>query len=348
MVAYLSVLKHKITYKLTYRIQCAKIMELDEQDFRKIVYEIEESPLFEKFKKYGIIKIQKFPHIKFHSSYYKLEEERTSYNEKFNIDSFLFGKEKIIYLAQKLGKEKFNRYFLQGNFSNIREIAEESGLSIDEVKEIANFMEDFFLQKEFSNSIPEVVSGKKLTIIAEIKRYGKRYEVKFSQPNYFKEKYLINYSKLEEFKIKKMDRKEKKQINEFIKQLKVINMRKNLLYQILKTIASEQNKYFRTGRLYDLKPLTLRELSRKLNANPSYVCRLIRGKAIKLPSGEEKELKFFLPNRKKVVKEYMKNFLMIEKNRVSARELKDEIEKKFEFKIPLRTVSYYLKEIKNV
>ncbi len=338
--------KYKYIPKLTYHIESALFMELNEEDFKKIVYQLEHSELFERLKKYKVIKLKNFPKIRFYSSYYDLKEEKIGLKESFNIDLFLEGRERIIYLAKKFGKEKFKKYFLEGDFSDIDKIAKDVGLSVDEIKQLCEFMDDFFLHRENSKSLPEIASKHKFTKVAEIIKDGKKYEVKFSCPDFFKERYLINYSKLEEFK-KQIPNTEKKQLNQFIKRLKLINMRKNLLYQVLKTIVVEQNKYFETMRVYDLKPLTIRELSRKLNVNPSSLSRLIKYKTVLLPSGQEKELKFFLPNRKKILKEYIKDIFRIKGDKFSSQDLKNEIKKKFNFEIPLRTVSYYLKEIKN-
>jgi len=336
--------KYKNVPKLAFRIKIARIMELQEGEFKKFIHEVENSPWFEKLKGV-VIKRERFPYSCLSSKFLELKEEFLSSKSNFDIESFLTGKEKIIILIRKLGQDKFKHYFLNTDGLSLDKISRECCITLDETKEIVRFVDNFFIQNDFGySSLPALTPKLTYYKVATLVQDGENYIIEFNNINYFKGRYLINYSNLKKYK-ENLTKSEWNEIEKLIRDIELINSRKTLLYQVLRAIISHQHTYLKTKEYFDLKPLTLRELARRLDCCPSHLSRLIKLKTIELPWGEEKKLKFFFPTRKKIVQEYFKNILRVKENNLSSLDLKKKVKEKFGFEVPLRTISYYRKQI---
>jgi len=95
------------------RMEQANLLEMPEDEFHRLITEIEQSLLFKKlYQKEKLIRSQRFPRTDISSSFYQLEEELVADKGSLDIDSLLLNKEHLIRQIKKVGMEKFKQYFL--------------------------------------------------------------------------------------------------------------------------------------------------------------------------------------------------------------------------------------------
>ncbi|GAH79840.1 unnamed protein product, partial [marine sediment metagenome] len=95
------------------RMEQASLLEMPEEEFQRLIAEVERSPLFQKlYQKEKLIRRQRFPRTDISSSFYQLKDEVVADKGSLDVESLLLNKERIIGQIQRLGLEKFKRYFL--------------------------------------------------------------------------------------------------------------------------------------------------------------------------------------------------------------------------------------------
>ena len=113
----------------------ADLLEMPEDEFNRLIIEIERSLLFRRlYQKEKLIRYQRFPRTDISSSFYQLKEDLAIDSGSPDIESLLLNKEHVIRQIQKLGLEKFKRYFLFPEAGmTFEEIAEECDLEVSQV-----------------------------------------------------------------------------------------------------------------------------------------------------------------------------------------------------------------------
>ncbi|GAI01282.1 unnamed protein product, partial [marine sediment metagenome] len=95
---------------------------------------------------------QRFPGTDISSSFYQLKEEAIANKGSLDVESLLLNKQHIIGHIQRLGLEKFKRYFLfPESGMTLEEIARECDLAVSEVQKINSLIDEFSILSEFYN-----------------------------------------------------------------------------------------------------------------------------------------------------------------------------------------------------
>ena len=95
--------------KQVLRMEQANLLEMPEDEFHKLITEIEQGPFFKRlYQKERLIHHQRFPRTDISSSFYQLKEEMVADKGSLDVESLLLNKEHIVRQIQKLGLEKFN------------------------------------------------------------------------------------------------------------------------------------------------------------------------------------------------------------------------------------------------
>jgi DNA-directed RNA polymerase specialized sigma54-like protein len=344
---YKQVTQNKIIFKLINRINFANLMELPEKEFRDYVREVENSELFKKLLYSKAIRLQRFSDRSLSSYFYELKEDFFPDKTSLDIESILSDKKQVIQIIKNLGYDRFKKYFLDNESIPDSKIISECNLSIEEIKKIRELVDDLRVQNEFfqySNPTENKISRIYYTKIASIVKDNGNYTIVYLNANLYRRKYIIDYKKIKELKENGYFTEEEiKKLQELVRNLELINNRKQVLQRILENIIKYQNKYLDSGNPLDLKPLTLRELGRKINISPSHISRVIRYKSVETPWGEEKPLKYFFPNKKKVIKEYIRE--IIKDGIDSDQSLREKIAKRLNIYISRRSVCDYRREV---
>ena len=337
--------------KLIFRLEQASLLEMPEEDFSRLVSEIENNPLFRRlYQKEKVIRYHRFPRTDISPSFYPLKEEMVVDKGSLDVESLLLNKEHIVGQIQKLGLEKFKQYFLYPDESEltIEEIAQECELDVSEVQVIESLINEFSVLSEFyhpSDLGPE--RGVYYTKVASVETRPEGFVIGYYSPSFARGRYSVNYERFEELKKNgTFGDTEAKEAKQLFRKLELINTRKDTITQILQSIVEKQALYFESGNAKALLPLSQKELARRIGLAPSSVSRAIRGRSIVTPWGAEVSLKSFFPRPREFRKELLRHILETDKGLSSDEAIRGKLWEKFGVSISRRSIANLRKELK--
>ena len=340
--------------KLIGRIKLADLMELSEKEFAKIIKKIESDPLFKKLfspsnRQEKVVSYIRFPGSKLATSFYELKEDIAVDRSSPNIESFLDRRKEVIPLIKRLGIDKFKKYFLYNDGElSYKDISLACNLGEKEVTKIMTLIDDFSIQSEFFN--PSMINLDRIISYSKVAKIEKcdsgDLVISFFSPHLVKGRYWINYEKLAELKNRVFSQTELRKINKLLHTLKAINTRKSIIYQIIRKVLKKQSVYFATGNSKNLVSLSQRELAKEMNVNPSLISRAIARRSIETPWGEEYPIKYFLPNRKRIIKKLITDIINDGKCIHTDEGVREKLRKAFNIDISRRSVASYRQELK--
>jgi len=330
------------------RMEQANLLEIANDDFNKLIVDIERTSLFQRlYRRDKIVRYKRFPKTDISSGFYELREEMVADEGTVDIESLLLNKEHIVSKIQKIGAEKFKRYFLFSESGmELAEIARECHLEVSEVQKINNLIDEFSIMSEFyhpSNVTSDIVRYSK---IASVDKDENGFVISYFSPSLARGRYSIDYERFEDLKaVGILTKAEIKEAKQLFKKLELINSRKDTLGQILQNITTKQALYLESGDLKSLLPLSQKELAERIGLVPSSVSRAIRDKSIETPWGEEIPLKHFFPRPKRFRKELLRQLLETDNELSSDEKNRIKLWEKFGVAISRRSVANLRKEL---
>jgi DNA-directed RNA polymerase specialized sigma54-like protein len=331
------------------KMQQASLLQMPEEEFQRLIVEIEQSSFFLRlYRKENLIHYQRFPRTNISSTFYQFKEEVVADTGSLNIESLLLHKENIVRQVQKLGLERFKRYFLFPEIGmTLEEIARECDLGVSEVQEINSLIDEFSIMSEFyhpSNFTSDVLHYYK---VASLERGEDGFVISYFSPSFARGRYLINYERFEELNSSgTFSKAEEREARQLFKKLELINSCKDTINQILQNIIKKQALYFESGNLRSLLPFSQKELAKGLGLAPSSVSRAISGKSIDTPWGEEIPLRHFFPRPRQFRKEIIRQLLENDSGLSSDEAIRTKLWEKFGVAISRRLVANLRKELK--
>jgi len=331
------------------RMEQANLLEMSEDEFHKLINEVEQNPLFKRlYHKEKLIRHQRFPRTDISSSFYEIKEEVVADRGSIDIESLLLNKEHLVHQIQKLGLEKFKRYFLfPESGMTPEEIARECDLDTSEVNKINNLIDEFSIKSEFYHP-SNITSGEiRYSKIATVEKDETGFIIGYFSASLARGRYSIDYERVEELKATgTLTEAEVKEAKQLFKQLELINSRKDTVTQILQNIIDKQRLYLESGNSKSLLPFSQKELAAKIGLAPSSVSRAIRGKSIETPWGREIPLKHLFPRPKRFRMELLRQLLETDDELSSDEAIRAKLWEKFGVAISRRLVAKLRKELK--
>jgi transposase len=329
------------------RMEQATLLEMPEEDFQRLIAQIESSPLFHKlYQQEKVIRRQRLPRTDIASSFYQLKAELVADSSPPDIESLLLDKKRLVDQIQRLGEDKFKCYFLfpESGMSE-EEIARECDLAVPEVQKINRLIDEFSILSEFYH--PSALSSGEVyyTKIASVEKSGDGFIIGYFSPSLARGRYAVDYERFERLK-DSLTETEIKEAKQLLKKVELVNTRKDTLTQILQAVVERQALYLESGEQKALLPFSQKELAKKIGLAPSSISRAIRGKSIDTPRGEEIPLKHLFPRPKSFKKELLRQLLETEVGPLSDEAIKSKLEKKFGVAISRRSVANLRKELK--
>jgi transposase len=331
------------------RMEQSNLLEMPEDEFQKLVVEVEGSPFFRRlYQKEKLIHHQRYPRTDISPGFYKLEEEMVAGKGSGDVESLLLDKEPVIGRIRKLGMEKFKKFFLFPEPGMTAEdIASECDLAVSEVQKINRLIDDFSILSQFYH--PSAISSGVIhyTKVGTVEKGEDGFIIGYYSASLARGRYSIDYGRFEELKSAgKFTPAESKEARQLFRKLELINSRKDTLTQIIQAIIDRQALYLESGDLKALLPFSQKELAKKTGLVPSSVSRTIRGKSIGTPWGEEVPLKQFFPRPKRFKKELLKQIVEAEEGLISDEAIKARLWQKFGVTISRRSVANLRQELK--
>ena len=337
-------------FKLIARLEQSNLLEMPEVEFNKLLSEIENNPLFKRlYQEAKLIRYQRYPRTDISSSFYQPNEAIAADTGTLDIESLLLDREDIVHGIQKMGLEKFKRYFLYPELEiSIEEIARECNLEVSEVEKINSLINEFSILSEFYN--PSALSPKHgiyYSKVASVERGPEGFVIGYFSPSFARGRYSVDYKRFEELRGNgAFSAAEVREIRQLFKRLELINGRKDTMTRILQDIVEKQALYFESGDPKAPLPFSQRELAKRIGLVPSSISRAIRGKSIDTPWGEEKALMDFFPRPRRFKKELVRGLLEAEEELLSDEAIKVKLVQKFGVSISRRSVASLRKELK--
>ena len=331
------------------RMEQASLLEMPDDEFNRLVCEIERNAFFKRlYRKEKLIRYQRFPGTDISPRFYQLEEGMVADKGSLDVETLLLNKEHVVRQIQKMGLEKFKRYFLFPDSGvSLEEIARECSLPVSEVRKINDLVDEFSIMSEFYHPSDVTSGDMQYSKIASIEKDGKGFIIGYYSAYLARGRYSIEYGRFEELEAAgAFTRDEVKAARQLFKRLELINSRKDTVTQILKNIIEKQTPYLESGDVKSLLPFSQRELAEKIGLVPSSVSRAIRGKSIDTPWGREVPLKHFFPGPKRFKLERLRQVLESD-NKLSSDELiRAELWEKFGVAVSRRSVADLRRELK--
>ena len=337
-------------YRLRAGLEQSNLLEMPEDDFHKLISEAENEPLFRKLRRTdGIIRFQRFPKTDISSSFLQLNEEVVADKGSFDVDTLLLNKEHVVHQVQRLGVERFKRYFLYPESdTSVDDIARDCDLTVSEVRRINSLIDEFALLSQFYN--PSALSpepGIRYSKVASVERGAGGLLIGYSSPFLARGRYSIDYERFEELQRDgTLGETEVREAKRLFRRLELINTQKDSMTRILLGIVEKQVLYLESGDEKALLPFTQRRLAQRLELAPSTISRAIRGRSIDTPWGEEKPLRQFFPRTRIFKRELVKGLLETEKDPTSDEAIKGKLREQYGVAISRRSVSNLRNELK--
>lgn len=278
-------------------LRLSQFLEKPEGDFWEAVREIEEDPLFFKIVSLLMGKKKAVKVIPRKTCHFIREGEVPS-TAGFDVESLLQGKEDFISKIRLLGKEKFVACFLGEEYFTIPEIAEMTGLSIEEVADFRKKVIDELVLSDLATGVQEpVYSGAEPSyeVAATVRIRDGNPEVDFCHE---RRRYEIDYECFSQLLSGNLiSNRERGKLEVLRKKMEMINFRLNLIARVVEAVVLAQKSFILSGSEEEIRPLEEKELARELGIHPSWLCRVLKNRCVATPSGKKPLGSFFITRR---------------------------------------------------
>jgi transposase len=300
------------------RLRMADWIEMPEREFAREVEKLEKDPLFQKLyfgdgRIPGAVRRQHWPGGTLAGSFYEIDERTAAgVGERVGVEEFAAERGAALAAIKRMGQKDFERYFLHGEDAlTLEGIAQRTNLSPEEVRSIHELVLELGARAEFEGKvgIPTAAPSRQAACLARISLVDGAPSFEFYAPYWARGLYQIRFDLLEKWKAGGLTPTERKHLPALVKRLETVNLRQSTLFRLLETIARLQADYLRSERAEDIKPISLRQLAKRLELAPSTVSRAFARRSVHLSSERELPLIAFAPGRRSVLRELLGQWL---------------------------------------
>ena len=244
----------------------------------------------------------------------------------------------MLALARRAGAAAFESCFLSGLPFSPAAAAKLCGLAEAEVVALKSFVDAFILSHE--RVAPAALPGLFLRCAARIAAERGRLLIEYTHPSYLKGAYVIDgeaFSRL--LKSGALTPEEVARARTLAARAQRIGWRKAGFHRALSALV-ERQKSFLLGE-GPLKPFTQRELAAAVELNPGTVSRLLSGKTLMTPAGEELKLQDFFKRKNAYIIDKMKEVLGAGRKKLTDREVAEALKAVHGIRVSRRSVNLY-------
>jgi len=341
-------LKMQFVMSQTVAMQQADLMQMSDFDFHKLISDIEQDPLFNRFfRQEKMIRYHRYTGTDIHPSISNIENYPLSGDSSPDIEALIARQSDLFGIIRKLGEEKFKKYFLfpQEEYS-LEDISTLCNITRSETEAVNLLVNEVSVLSTFYHPPDSGTQLQVYTCLASIEFNGYDFIINYLSPVYARGRYIIDYDNIEILMGgHTFDKDDVHKAKTLLRKLEFINNRKNILQNVLTSLIRKQSLFLKDGKKNNLLPFSQKELAREIDAEPSSVSRVIRMKSIITPWNEEIPLEILLPNPHYFKKELVKNLLKNEPGLRSDRAISCKIKERFGVHISRRSISALRKEL---
>lgn len=300
------------------RVKIAQAIRMSETEWAKILSEVERDPLFQelisaRMEGRRIIRFKRFGRTGLSSQFYDNQDVNVAGNSGSSLESLLEQRRSLLQLIEKLGREKFEKFFLYRESGNsLEEISNECRISIEEARQLEDFVLDVSVQSEFFHpSALESANSLKPTLVGRIvKNEDKTYSIAFFSPHLARGMYEIDHSTLRRWqKNKRLDRPSAARLRRYIGLLELSNLKQGAFWRVIDYLLQVQKDYLDTRDVAKMAPVSLRKVAARLQFAPSTISRVLAFKSVLLPWEREILLTHLMPGQRRVVLSIMEKMI---------------------------------------
>ncbi|MFI5345536.1 MAG: hypothetical protein ACHQ51_04100 [Elusimicrobiota bacterium] len=336
------------------RLRMADWIEMPEREFAHEVEKLEKDPLFQKLyfgdgSIPGAVRRQRWPGGKLAGSFYEIDE-RTAVGagERVGVEEFAQERGAALAAIKRMGQTDFERYFLHGEDAlTLEEIGRRTKLAPEEVRSIHELVVELGARAEFEGKVsaPTASPGRQSACLAKISLVGGSPVFEFYAPYWARGLYQIRFDLIERWKTGGLNPDERRHLPALLKRLETVNLRQSTLFRLLEMIGRLQADFLTNERAEDVRPISLRQLAKRLDLAPSTVSRAFARRSVRLPSERELPLIAFVPGRRSVLRELLGQWLTTD-SAVTDAALAERLKEERGISISRRTVNAVRHELK--
>lgn len=294
------------------RLAAAKWLSLSEPEVSAEIVDLESNEVFKKMVQGAqgdapVVRRSRWPASSLHAGFYELKDHLAEGSDSADISELLEEHKELLGIIRGIGAADFERYFLYGEEGvSLEEACRRVGIALELGRRISDLLLAVGARSEFFRAAPDLrAAGIRYHCIADIEldpRDPESLYFRFLSAYWARGRYVVDYDKLEAWKKRAgLSGTERRRLRQILKRMELINMRQDTLFQILSRTTTEQSAYLRSRLEHRRRPLSLRELARRIGVAPSTVSRAVGNRSVRLPWGEEVPLKTLLSGQRLVI-----------------------------------------------
>ena len=330
------------------RVKMAQAIHMRESEWAKILSDIERDPLFQELlgARHGnerVIRYKRLGRTYLSGQFYEMQDANVIGGGGDSPETLLSRKKHLLALIQKVGQEKFEKFFLYRDESlSAEEVAQACAISAKESKELQDFVIDMSIQAEFYHpSSLQPHNMVKPTMVGKIiKNDDETFSVSFFSPHMARGLYEINGEVLKKWqKDKKLDRQAASRLRRYVGLLELSNLKQGAFWRVVEYLLQIQKDYFNTQDLSKLAPVSLRHIARTHQFAPSTISRVVSNKSLLLPWDHEVLITHLMPGQRRVVLSILEKMIPQDGKHLTDAALSRLVQNTYGIKVSRRTVT---------
>ena len=320
-------------------LKMAQMAAMSEEEFSKLLKEMEGGRVFQLLKTSGALTLSEFPSARYAARKYAGYGLNLAAGD---LPELADGKGDLVALIQGIGQEKFEACFLRDAVMSDIQRAEECDITVKDAERLRDFVNRAFIQAEFE-SPAQAPAAKVYSAVAGIEIKDGEPELAFFHREIWKGRYKVDGEKLADL-LQGLDLEERARAERTLKKIEFADKRKTTLYRALEILVSVQADYLVSGEPGRRRPLSQKTLAKNLEVDASVINRLVSNKSIQMPWGMELPMAALLPTSKQVNLERL-YAIAAEQPALSDERLRTELRSRHGVDLSRRSVAQYRKDL---
>ncbi len=340
------------------RVKMAQAIKMPESEWARLISDVERDSLFQELldaraEGKRIIKFKRFSRTQLAGQFYDgQDQDVVGSGGGEAMESMLDKRKDLLELIQKVGQDKFERYFMyrEGGESTIQ-IATDCGITPEQAKSLEDFIVEMSIQAEFYHPSTLNPSMKvKPTVVGQIvKNDDGNFSIAFFSPHLARGMYDIDRGALQRWqKNKKLDRASSARLRRYVGLLDLANMKQGAFWRVLDHLLKIQKTFFETKDLSQMSAMSLRKVAAELQFAPSTLSRVFASKSVMMPWGHEMLILDLMPGQRRVVLEILDRILAAATTPMTDSALAKKIADEHNVRVSRRTITacrHYLDDL---
>ena len=319
------------------------VLAAPEEDFLRQSAELEADPLFSRLCAPGpdgaapVIR-RRLPGASYAFSYACGDAALAAAAEAGGAGEWLADRPAMLELARRAGQSNFEKFFLSASVFNPSAAARACGFTPEEASALKNFADAFTLAHE--RVPPRALPALYLRCAAVVTAENGKLSAAYTHPGYVRGVYRIDRRALAALvRGGAITGAEAARASSLLSRAQRLAWRKAGFHKVLTAILEAQAGYLL--RESGLKPLTQREIAARAALNPATVSRLIAGKSLMLPWGEEMGFSGLFLSKNAYIIDRIKEILGAGNSGMTDREITEALKTTYGVRVSRRSVNLY-------